>query len=70
MESHIYNKKVACFIHSSNMDIWKTDILENFINQMKNANFFDLVDFAGLLLPNEPWNLLPLAVFLSPLPMM
>ena len=45
MESLVYNKKVACFIHSSNMDIWKTEILENFINQMKNANFFELVDF-------------------------
>ena len=45
MESHIYNKKVACFIHSSNMEIWGTEILENFINQLKNANFFDLVDF-------------------------
>jgi hypothetical protein len=28
-----------------------------------------LLAFAGLLLPNEPWNLFPFAVFLSPLPM-
>ena len=34
------------------------------------TGFFDLVGLAGLLLPNEPWNLFPLAVFLSPLPML
>jgi hypothetical protein len=33
------------------------------------TGFLDLVDFAGLVLPNEPLNLFPFAVFLSPLPM-
>jgi hypothetical protein len=31
--------------------------------------FLGFVAFAGLDLPNEPWNLFPFAVFLSPLPM-
>jgi hypothetical protein len=33
------------------------------------AGFLDFAGFAGLDLPKEPWNLFPLAVFLSPLPM-
>ena len=45
MESRVYNKKVACFIHNLNMEIWETEILENLIKLMKNTNFFDLVDF-------------------------
>jgi hypothetical protein len=33
------------------------------------TGFLVLVALAGLDLPNEPWNLFPFAVFLSPLPM-
>ena len=40
MESLVYNKIVACFIHSSNMDIWKTEILENFINQKQDFFYY------------------------------
>jgi hypothetical protein len=32
------------------------------------TGFVDFVAFAGRLLPNDPRNLLPFAVFLSPLP--
>lgn len=39
------SKKVACFIHNANLDIWGTEILENLVNTMKNTNFFDLVEF-------------------------
>jgi hypothetical protein len=48
-----------------------TDFKKKRINNYDDClteSFFDLTPFAGLLLPKEPLNLLPFAVFLSPLP--
>ena len=39
------NIKIACFIHSSNMDIHKTEILEYLIQYLHNKNVFDKIDF-------------------------
>lgn len=38
-------KNVACFLHSTNMHHRGTTILENILQDMQKANFFDLVDF-------------------------
>jgi len=45
MDSRVYDKKVACFIHNLNLDTWKTEILENLINELQKANLIELLDF-------------------------
>jgi hypothetical protein len=37
--------------------------------RLLNSAFLAFDGLAGLVLPNDPWNLFPFAVFLSPLPM-
>lgn len=47
-------KKVACFIHSSTMNIRGTEVLEYIISYLKNVNFFDDVDFVYINNIGEP----------------
>lgn len=41
----INNKKRACFIHSTNLNIYKTEKLEYLINYLNKCNFFDSIDY-------------------------
>jgi hypothetical protein len=41
----MYNNKVACFIHSTNIDIHKTEILDSMISYLNERNIFDKLDF-------------------------
>jgi hypothetical protein len=44
--TQIHNsKKVACFIHSTNLNENKTEVLEHLINYLDNCAFFPRVDF-------------------------
>jgi hypothetical protein len=36
---------VCCFIHSTYLEIWKTEILERIVNYLKDTNFIEICDF-------------------------
>ena len=36
---------VCCFIHSTHLNIWKTEILEQIINYLKDTKFIEICDF-------------------------
>lgn len=40
-----YNKKIACFIHSTNLNMHKTDKIEYLINYLNKCKFFDSIDY-------------------------
>jgi hypothetical protein len=49
-------KKTACFIHSTNLNINKTEILEHLINYLSNCDFFSNIDFVFINNIGEPIN--------------
>lgn len=42
---HVNDKKVACFIHSTNMDIWKDEILIMLLKHIITSGLIDKLDF-------------------------
>ena len=47
---------VCCFIHSTHLNIWKTEILERIINYLKDTKFIEICDFIYINNIGEPIN--------------